>query len=65
MSIAQGADYRLPTKKRSSRKDAKGAKFGEDILTAELKLRSAHSAKRKLPLHSPSHPPIWGSGLSS
>ncbi len=32
---------------KSRGKDAKGAKFGEDILTAELELRSAHSAWRK------------------
>jgi len=42
MSIAQGPDYEGG--KDTSRKAAKHAKFGEDIPTAELKLRSAHRA---------------------
>ncbi len=44
---------------RGERKDAKGAKFGEDILTADLKWRNAQRAERKAS-STPPPPPQFG-----
>ncbi len=44
---------------RGERKDAKGAKFGEDILTADLR-RPANSKAHSVLDHPTLHPPLFG-----